>query len=262
MASSDNVVIVGAGIGGLTAALSLLKNGIDVDIYEQASELKDVGAGIQTSSNGTRVLYALGLQEALAKLQVTPSRREIRHWLTGETWNWFDLGNVSVTRYGTPHIMMHRGDLQEVLANAVRQLKPAAVHLGMRCAGITQTGDRAEVRLENGPAVSGAYVIGADGIHSQVREALFGPSEPTFVGCVAWRGLVPMEKLPPHIAQMVGVNWLGPRGHVLHYPVRRGEIMNYISFVERSDWQIEFMGVAGHQRRVGERFRGMACGCP
>src|SRR3954465_7759282 len=128
MASPDNVVVIGAGIGGLTAALALLKQDIDVDIYEQAPELKEGGAGIQTSSNGTRVLYALGLEQALTRLQVVPSRRELRHWKTGESWNWFDLGAASVTRYGTPHIMMHRGDLQGVLTEAVRRLKAGAIH--------------------------------------------------------------------------------------------------------------------------------------
>src|ERR1700755_3253616 len=94
------IVIVGGGIGGLTAALALLKRGVDVEVCEQAPELKEVGAGIQISSNGTRVLYALGLEDALKRVQVLPSRRVIRHWATGETWNWFDLGPVTAARYG------------------------------------------------------------------------------------------------------------------------------------------------------------------
>ena len=101
MATQGKVAIVGAGIGGLAAALSLLKRGIDVEIYEQAPELKEVGAGIQISSNGTRVLYALGLEDALKRVQVLPSRRVIRHWSSGETWNWFDLG--AVTRAALRH---------------------------------------------------------------------------------------------------------------------------------------------------------------
>src|SRR3990170_6554017 len=121
---------MGGGIGGLTAALALLKRGLDVEVHEQAPELKEVGAGIQMGSNGTRVLYALGLEEPLKRVQVLPSGRIIRHWSTGETWNWFDLGAASVQRYGTPHIMLHRGDLHGVLAAAVRALKPDAVRLG------------------------------------------------------------------------------------------------------------------------------------
>src|SRR4051812_10445852 len=100
MTSPRKVAVVGAGIGGLAAALALLKRGIDVEVYEAASELKEVGAGIQVSSNGTRVLFALGLEEPLKRIQVLPSKRIIRHWSTGETWNWFDLGAVTREKYG------------------------------------------------------------------------------------------------------------------------------------------------------------------
>jgi len=143
MATADKVIIIGGGIGGLAAALALLKRGIDIEIHEQAPELKEVGAGIQISSNGTRVLYALGLEEALKRVQVLPSRRVIRHWSTGETWNWFDLGATTAQRYGTPHVMLHRGDLHGVLADAVRAYKPDAIKLGRRCAAISAAGDRA-----------------------------------------------------------------------------------------------------------------------
>jgi salicylate hydroxylase len=255
-ASPDKVAVIGGGIGGLTCALALLKRGIDVEVYEQAGVLKEAGAGVQIGSNGTRVLYALGLQEALASVQVIPSRREIRHWRTGETWNWFELGATSVERYGTPHVMLHRGDLLAILADAVQREKADAVKLGRRCAAIAQGGGRAEIRFEDGSTASAAYVIGADGIHSRVRSLLFGAGRAEFTGCVAWRGLVPMEILPPHIARMVGTNWLGPHGHVLHYPVRRGEIMNFISIVERDDWQVESWTVEGTKGELAHDFRG------
>ena len=180
----------------------------------------------------------------------------IRHWSTGETWNWFDLGAATRERYGTPHVMLHRGDLHGLLADAVRAAKPDAVKLGRRCAGISTEGDHAEVRFEDGETVRAAYVIGADGIHSKVRAGLFGADKPEFTGAVAWRGLVPMDKLPPHLRQMQGVNWLGPHGHVLHYPVRRGEIMNFISFVERDDWQVESWVTQGTKDELANDFRG------
>lgn len=256
MPSANTVAIIGAGIGGLAAALALLKRGVDVEVYEAAPELKEVGAGIQISSNGTRVLYALGLEEALKRVQVLPSKRIIRHWATGETWNWFDLGAITREKYGTPHVMLHRGDLHGVLAGAVRALKADAVHLGKRLAAVTQSDKQAEIRFEDGSVVHAGYVIGADGIHSKVREGLFGRDMPQFTGAVAWRGLMPMEKLPAHLREMQGVNWLGPQGHVLHYPVRRGEIMNFISFVERDDWQVESWVTQGTKNELANDFRG------
>ena len=256
MAAHDRIAVIGAGIGGLATALALLCRGLDVEVYEQAPQLGEVGAGIQISSNGTRVLYALGLEEALRRVQVLPSRRQIRHWSTGETWDWFELGAVSAKRYGTPHVMLHRADLHALLAEAVGRLKPDAVHLAKRCIGLTQSDRQVEIRFETGETASAAYVIGADGIHSRVRECLFGPDRPQFTGVVAWRAVVPMEKLPSRLAQMVGTNWLGPRGHVLHYPVRRGELMNYISLVERDDWQIEYWTVAGTRSELANDYRG------
>ena len=245
MDSPNTIAIIGAGIGGLAAALALLRQGLDVDVYEQSPELGEIGAGIQISANGTRVLYALGLETALHGIEVLPSRRQIRHWSTGETWDWFELGAVTRERYGTPHVMLHRADLHAMLADAVRRLKPDAIHLGKRCAGVAPFEGHAVVRFDTGETVRAAYVIGADGIHSKVRECLFGPDRPEFTGVVAWRATVPMECLPSHLSQMVGTNWLGPSGHVLHYPIRRGELMNFISLVERDDWQVESWTVVG-----------------
>jgi salicylate hydroxylase len=256
MASPTPIIIIGGGIGGLTAAIALLQRGLDVVIYEQAPELKEIGAGIQIGPNGTRVLYALGLEAALQRTQVLPSRRQLRHWGTGETWNWFDLGPASVQRFGTPHILMHRNDLHGVLAEAVRARKPDAIKLGMRCTSVTQTAGGVTVQFANGEGAAGAFVIGADGIHSAVRKCLFGVDAPEFTGCVAWRGLVPMDCLPPHLSQLVTTNWLGPRGHVLHYPVRRGELMNFISIVERDDWQVESWSVVGSKEELASDFRG------
>jgi salicylate hydroxylase len=126
----EKVVIVGAGIGGLAAALALIQRGIDVDVYEQAPELRELGAGVQISANGTRVLHALGLKEALEHVQVLPAGKAIRLWNTGQTWNVFELGLESVERYGSPYITVHRGDLHDVLARALFRAKPGAVHLG------------------------------------------------------------------------------------------------------------------------------------
>ena len=255
MNESRHVAVIGAGIGGLTAALALLKRGIDVQVYEQSDQLGEIGAGIQISSNGTRVLFALGLEAALAQVQVWPERRELRHWSTGETWNWFDLGAKSIERFGTPHLMLHRADLHGLLADAVRMLKRDAVTLNKRCVSVASRTDHAEASFADGSKIKAPYVIGADGIHSRVRVCLFGPSKPIFTGCIAWRGLIPMEKLPRHLARMVGTNWLGPHGNVLHYPVRRGEIMNYVSTSARDDWQIESWSTVGTTEELRNDFR-------
>lgn len=256
MTASDTVVVIGGGIGGLTTALALLKRGIDVEVYEQAARLGEVGAGIQISPNGTRVLFALGLEEALRGIQVLPLRKEIRHWRTGKTWNWYNLGATSAHRYGSPHVLLHRGDLHGILVDALRRLKPDAIHLSKCCIGVTQVDDHVDVRFESGETVSAAFVIGADGIHSKVREQLFGPSRPEFTGCVAWRAVVPMPRLPADVATMVSTNWLGPRGHVLYYPIRGGELLNFLAVVERDDWQVESWTVQGTTSELANDFPG------
>jgi salicylate hydroxylase len=255
MNKSKTVIVVGGGIGGLTAALALLRRGVDVQIYEASNQLKEVGAGIQISSNGSRVLFALGLEQALSQVQVRPERRQLRHWSSGETWNWFDLGDKSIERFGTPHLMLHRADLHGLLLGAVKAIKPDAITLNRRCVAVSSDANLAEAKFDDGTSVQAPYLIGADGIHSKVRECLFGPSSPVFTGCIAWRGLIPMERLPSHLAQMVGTNWLGPHGNVLHYPVRRGELMNFVSMSERTDWQIESWSTEGKKDELRNDFR-------
>ena len=256
MTVPNRIAVIGGGIGGLATALALLSRGLDVEVYEQAARLGELGAGIQISPNGTRVLHALGLEQALTAIQVLPLRKEIRHWRTGRTWNWYDLGAATQQRYGSPHVLLHRGDLHAMLVDAVRRLKPGAIHLTSRCVDVVQSDGHAEVRFDNGEAMRAAYVIGADGIHSKIRERLFGPSRPEFTGCVAWRAVVPMRRLPADVATMVSTNWLGPRGHLLHYPIRGGDLMNFLSMVERDDWQVESWTVQGTRQELANDFSG------
>ncbi|MSQ19818.1 MAG: monooxygenase [Betaproteobacteria bacterium] len=234
-----HVLIAGGGIGGLAAALALLRLGIDVDVYEQARELREVGAGVQISANGNHTLYALGLQAAMEALAVETQGKEIRLWNTGQTWKLFDLGPVSVERYGYPYCTVWRPDLLAVLADAVRRLKPNAIHLGVQCAGFTQANGRVTLRLADGGAPAGDLLIGADGVHSTIRSQLFGAGKARFTGFAAWRGVIPMERLPAHLRRPIGTNWVGPGSHVVHYPLRSGVLMNFVGFVERPDWQVE-----------------------
>ena len=250
------VLIAGGGIGGLTAALALLRAGLDVEVYEQAQELKEVGAGVQLAANGTRVLYALGVGEELKALSCEAQGKEIRLWNTGETWKLFDLGPASIEHYGFPYFTVYRPDLLDVLARAVRREKPDAIHLGAKCAGFTQDDEGVTLKLENGATARGAALIGADGVHSRIRQALFGPDRPEFTGVIAWRGIVPMDRLPQHMARRVGSNWVGPGGHVVHYPLRAGKLMNFVGILERGDWQIESWTARGTQQELAADFRG------
>ena len=255
MRAKRRVLIAGGGIGGLTAAAALLQRGIDVELYEQAPELKEVGAGVQLAANGTRVLYALGVGEELRGLSCEAQGKEIRHWRTGETWKLFDLGPVSIERYGFPYFTVYRPDLLDVLARAVRRVKPDAIRLGSRCVGFEQDPDGVTLKLNNG-AVRGDALIGADGVHSCVRQALFGADRPQFTGVIAWRGIVPMERLPRHMARMVGSNWVGPGGHIVHYPLRAGKLMNFVGALERADWQVESWSARGTNAELVADFRG------
>jgi salicylate hydroxylase len=250
------IAIVGGGIGGLAAALALLRRGIDVEVYEQASELREIGAGVQVSANGTRVLHALGLKSALEKVQVLPAGKVLRLWDTGESFKLFDLGVESVERYGSPYITLHRGDLHEVLAQAVHAAKPGAIHLNRRCVGLAQTPDAVELRFETGAPVVAKLAIGADGVHSRLRETLFGTAKPQFCGIIAWRGVLPMDKVPATVSPTLATQWVGPGGHAVHYPLRAGTLLNVVGLRDRTDWTGEGWNVRGTTEEVLNDFRG------
>ena len=162
------ILIAGAGIGGLTAALALLKEGIDVSVFEQASELGEIGAGFQMSANGTRVLSKLGLAEAMESIAWQPDGKEIRIWNTGQTWKLFDLGAESVERYGFPYLMFHRADLHRLLVDAVRAEKPDAIHLDSFCTRCDQNKYEVLLHFANKENAVGSALIGADGTHSKI----------------------------------------------------------------------------------------------
>lgn len=234
-----HVLIAGAGIGGLTASLALLQRGIDVDIYEQTAELLELGAGLQIAANGSRVLIALGLLDALSGVVCEAAFKEVRLWNTGQTWKLFDLGADSIERFGAPYWFVHRGDLHRVLIEAVRALKPEAIHLGCRCRGYRDEQSSVVLELDGGRSISGDVLIGADGVHSALRQQMFEPTKPEFTGIIAWRGLARIETLSAELRRPVGTNWVGPGGHVVTYPLRSGKLLNFAGFGERSDWTVE-----------------------
>jgi salicylate hydroxylase len=250
------ILIVGAGIGGLAAALALLRDGHDVEIHEQAPRLAELGAGVQISATGARVLFALGLEEALRRVWCIPDAKEIRLWNTGQTWKLFDLGAESVARYGAPYFMIHRADLHQVLIDAVRIAKGDAIRLNARATGFEDDGAGVTLHLSTGERATGDALIAADGVHSTIRAALFGDDASHFTGCVAWRGLIPVDALPPRFARKVGVNWVGPGGHVINYLLRRGELFNFVGVAERSDWRVESWSEKGTREECVADFPG------
>ena len=253
---TQRILIAGAGIAGLCTAIALIQRGFHVTICEQAETLRETGAGVQISPNGTRVLASLGVLDALRDLAVEPTAKTIRLWNSGETWSLFDLGAMSVAEYGFPYLMVHRGDLHTTLANAVKQLDPDAIRQGAGVVEVENHTDGVTVSLSSGERVSGDILIGADGIHSGVRSAVFGAGPAHFTGCMAWRGVIPSSRLPSHIRRDIGTNWVGPGRHVVTYPLRRGELFNFVGVVERSGWETESWTARGTRAECADDFAG------
>lgn len=251
-----HILIVGAGIGGTAAALALLKRGFDVDLYEQAAELREVGAGIQISPNGNLALNALGVFETLRDLSTKAESKEVRLWNTGRSWKTFDLGAEAVSRYGFPYLTVYRPDLLNVLADAVRREKSDAIHLGKRCKSFSETDGRVTVTFEDGTQATGDALIGADGVHSVIRTGLFGGDRSKFLGMMVWRAVIPMELLPERMKRSVAAAWLGPHGHIVHYPLRNGELVNFVATVEREDWQTKSWSTEGTNAECARDYEG------
>jgi salicylate hydroxylase len=237
MAERDiSVAVIGGGIGGLSAALSLLRAGLDVDVYEQASEISEVGAGIQVSPNASRILYGLDLADELAAMGVQPLAWHQRRWEDGRTLLRTPLGNRTVEAFGFPHYQTHRADLVSALLGAM----PAdRVHVGHRLVEFTERDDRIDATFANGARANVDLLVGADGIHSTTREVLFGPQSAHFTGCVAYRGLVPAEQLRALELEVTSEVWMGPGGHFVRYFVQSERLVNFVAIVEEDTWTRE-----------------------
>ncbi|WP_104020436.1 FAD-dependent oxidoreductase [Roseovarius nitratireducens] len=222
------VAVIGAGIGGLAVAQALARRGADVTVFEQASEIAEVGAGLQISPNGARVLDALGLGAELRQRAVMARTVQLCDYRGGEVLR-LDLGD---TGQGGYHFL-HRADLINLLANGARAAG-VRIRLLQRIIGVAD-GRRPRVELANGAGFDADLVIGADGLHSVVRAALNGPRAPFFTGQVAWRALVPnsAERCPEVRVHM------GPIRHVVSYPLRGGSLLNLVAVQERAAWTAE-----------------------
>ena len=251
-----HVLIAGAGLGGLTAALALLQRGVAVTVLEQARALQELGAGVQIAPNGSRVLQALSLGPAVEAVACVAAAKAVRMWNSGRTWPLFDLGADALARFGAPYWMLHRGDLHQVLLAAVRALAPDAVHLGARVRSVEDHGDRIDLHSADGCSFTGDAVLAADGVHSALREVAFGAGPAAYTGLMAWRGVVPSARLPAALQAPVGVNWVGPGGHVITYPMRRGELLNFVGIVESGDWRAESWNDVGSPTECHAHFAG------
>jgi len=230
------IAVIGAGLGGLAAGVALRQAGFDVDVYEQAPELTEIGGGINLGPNAVRVLYRLGLRPALDREAVRPLSTHQRRWQDGRTLQLAPLNPRCEELYGAPHLTVHRADLLAIIASG---FAPERLHLGHRLVGLSDKGDRVEAWFENSVRMTADVVIGADGINSTVRAALLGEEAPRFAGCVAYRGLVPVERIADLGLELGSQSWVGPGGHVVHYFVSRGRLLNFVGWTEHDTWSRE-----------------------
>lgn len=255
------VAIAGAGLGGLTAALALAREGFRVDLVERTAVLSEAGAGVQLSPNATRVLRDLGLLEGLRAAAVQPDRVRVRRARDGADLASVPLGRSAEQRYGAPFLVAHRADVQALLLDAVRREPGIALALGVTLARFEATEESVDMSL-SGPAgprtLEAGGLIGADGIRSAVRSGL----EPGVadrarrVGRAAWRTLIPAAAAPRFARQATSNLWLGRRAHLVHYPVRQGTAVNVVVIVEEDE---QGAGEADAWSRPGEAAALRAC---
>ena len=244
-----HVAIIGGGIGGLFAANALLAHDIRVSVYEQAAALGEIGAGVFLTPNSVRHLARVGLESAVEKAgaRVGKDSHYFRH-------DGAPIAPVQVTDSAgwNATFGMHRADLIALLAAA---LPAGVVHAGHRCTGFSQDGDAARVTFANGVTAEADIVIAADGIHSELRPYVFPPSRPVFHGSVAYRGLVPHDRIP-HWPVERWQMWLGAGRHFLAFPVRAGQMINYVGFVPADEEMQESWSAPGDPEVLRREFAG------
>ncbi|MFP5325303.1 MAG: FAD-dependent monooxygenase [Gammaproteobacteria bacterium] len=229
---NSQVIIAGGGIGGLACALALSRAGQPVQVLEQATRLSEVGAGIQLGPNAVRVLHDWGLADALTACAAFPESLQVRDAHSSATLGQLRLGAMVQARYGKPYATIHRADLHGLLLKALREQPLATIALDARVSSYEESPLGVTVHCEDDRVFEGAALVGADGLWSRVRLQLLGAQPVRASGHLAYRGLVDPARLPQALRRPVVTAWLGPRLHVVHYPVRRGEIFNLVAVVE------------------------------
>jgi len=246
------VAIIGGGIGGLTAARALSRRGVEVSIYESAPELREIGAGVALGPNAMKVLRSLELEDDVRGIAGRWEWAVTRHGKTGRVISRTSR-DQQATLFGSAGATAHRADLLDVLAQSVPS---DIVRLGARCVGVESDGGVAVARFQDGSEVEADVVIGADGIHSVVRKSLFGPGAPRFTGKICYRSVVRVEAVPGEPPPAENVQWLGPHGTIVLYPVRRDELINVVCHYDDEGYRHESWVTECERDEVLERYSG------
>jgi 2-polyprenyl-6-methoxyphenol hydroxylase-like FAD-dependent oxidoreductase len=260
LASARHVIVAGAGVAGLTAALALTRVGLRVTVIEQAAKLEETGAGIQIGPNAARVLIALGLRERLAASVMTPQAIRVMAGGSGREIVRIPLGETAERRYGAPYWTIHRGDLQAPLADAVKATQDVTLKLGTRVDDFASHGKGITVHARNEQRASedAAFaLIGADGVWSTLRGRLQARPQPKFRHRTAWRALIPAEQAPEQFREPLVHLWLGLGAHLVHYPVKAGRLINIVAIVH-DDWNKTGWSAAGERAEIMRHFSGFA----
>ncbi|MEO1660201.1 MAG: FAD-dependent monooxygenase [Pseudomonadota bacterium] len=250
------VIIIGGGIGGLTAALSFHAFGWKVALIERAPELGEIGAGIQISPNGMKVFRALGIEDEVRENAFEPEALEMRFGRSGRQIFQIKAREAMISRWGAPYLHLHRADLVATLSGLLRARQPGAVQLGQVCTGYQNTGTGIIARLESGATLEGDLLVGADGIHSAIRTQMLGTDRPDFTGNTAWRATVPMAVLGDLAPPPTACVWVGAHRHAVTYRLRGGALANFVGIVESDTWTSESWTEAGAKDDVLADFAG------
>jgi len=249
------VVVVGAGMGGLAAALALRRAGIAATVCEQASALGEVGAGIHVTPNGFKVLRALGVEAELRAAAFRPRGVSTRHHQTSEPNFEGPFDDEFERRYGGPYLDLHRADLHALLARAVVAEDPTCLQLGRKLVAASERADGLSLAFADGSCSEAGVLVGADGVHSVVRTSVAGDPSARYSGHVAYRGLVPAASIPEGTIEPKLNIWVGPGRHFVSYFVRGGTLVNYVAVVEE-DWRTESWTTPGDKRSLARHFAG------